>query len=286
MTKAGNKLDQLKQLWQVSFKDTPEYTNFFFSRAYNGDKTVTRELDGKIVSATQFRYFDIINGLKTYKGVYIYGVCTDPDFRRRGLSTEIINQIIMEQAKSGMDIAFLIPSDDHLFEFYARLMFVPVFTVWEEQVSIDTIETVKFQQGYSIITPSGHKLYEFYNNFYMSLPKAALKDPDYFMFAIEDVIAGGGRIDVCGSDGEIRGFAASYGNTVKELLYLDNIARNTILSLLLTENAGETLKVYTQGHGPAPSPEAVNKPIGMARIINPALSEKDLYGSYANLLLN
>ena len=261
-------VEQLKQLWQLSFGDSPEYTDFYFSRAYNAENTVTRQADGRIVSAAQFRHFDILCGQYILRGVYILGVCTHPDFRRKGLSAQIIEQILLEQARMGADLAFLIPSKEQLFDSYGRFGFGTVFTAWEEGVCADAIKSSE-GVSYRIIKPPMEELYKFYNDFYRSLEQAVLKDREYFMFAMDDLLAAGGRIDVCGFEGDICGFAATEGNVVKELICLDVTARNTLLSVLLAANAGAGLKVLTPGRGCAPSPFAVKKSMGMARVLNP-----------------
>ena len=284
MDKAGRKIDELKDLWQVSFGDTEEYTDFFFNHFYLPENTITREVEGRIVSASQFKYFDIICGRQTYKSVYILGVCTHPDHRRKGLSTSIVEQILSEQSQQGIDIAFLIPQEEHLFNFYRKMGFKDVFIAEEE-----IFDKLSPRETYSIIKPSKDDLFNFYTDFYLSLGKAAMKERDYFSFAMDDVSMGGGRVDVCGSNGKILGFAASYGNLVRELLCCDDTARYTLLSLLYRENGGQALTVYSPIRGPA-SENATRKTIGMAQVINPALSKekvfKDLYGAYANLLLN
>ena len=283
MDKAGDKIEELKQLWQVSFGDSKEYTEFFFSRAYREERTVNREADGRIVSSAQFRHFDIIYGKSRFKSVYIFGVCTDPDFRRKGLSADIIDQLITEQAALSIDIAFLILQREDLFDYYNKLGFNAAITIWEEFISH---EAPNKNKNYSIIKPSLDKLYKYYTDFYLSLGQAVIKDREYFDFTMDDIIAGGGRIDVCGSEGHIRGFAATDGNVVKELLCLDKHASNTLLSLLLKENPGKPLKVITPGNCPSPSPAAGKKTLGLARIINPSLPDMDLSKVYANLLLN
>jgi len=272
-------LEQLKQLWQVSFGDSPEYVEFYFDRAYHAENTITRQEDGKIVSAAQYRYFDIMCGSHILKGVYILGVCTHPNHRNKGLSGSILRQILDEQAKLGLDVAFLIPSEDYLFKFYEKFGFDGIFTAYEEHVSKND---TAIDAPYDIIKPSTEQLYEFYTEFYRSLDQAVIKDRNYFAFAMEDIANWSGRVDVCSTNGEIRGFAATEGDIVKELLCLDVRARNTLLSRLLTDVSREETKVIYPVNSPVVSPAARKITIGMARVLSAAC----LKDPYANLLLN
>lgn len=267
-------LEQLKELWQLCFGDSREYADFFFGRAYRPEGTRTRVRDGKIVSAAQFFHFDITNGPHLLKSAYILGVCTHPDYRRQGLSGSIIRQILTEQADAGMDLAFLIPSAAHLFTFYEKLGFSGVFTAYE-----DFLSPVKPDKPYEQMNPSVDALYDFYDKFHRSLPSAVIKDRDYFNFAIDD-FAQYGQIHVCGVNGDIYGFAAVDGDVVKELLYLDTNARDTLLSTIRPTHSRNSIRAIT----PTFSPTATKRTIGMAHILNPqAPTPTD---SYANLLLN
>ena len=282
-----NEFNQLKKLWQVSFGDDAQFVDLYFERVYRFENTVTRTVDDRIASAAQFLYFDITCRGNVFKGVYLLGICTHPEYRRRGLSSDIIRQILTEQSALGVDIAFLIPQEEHLFGFYENLGFTRAFAFYEGYVSPPDINVGR-DHFYEIMTASMDNIYEFYNNFYRSLNSAIIKDLKYFLFTM-DYIKADGRIDICGVNGEIRGFAATEGNVVKELLYIDKMARDTLLLKLFAEdNKLKNLKVITPVSD-SRLPGAVKKTIGMMHVLNPGLSEPItafLLDSYANLLLN
>ena len=270
-------VNELKRLWQISFGDSESYVDFYFSRRYSPLNTRICRTDDRIVSSAQFFPYDISLGDKLLKGVYILGVCTHPDYRQRGFAAGIIRGILAEQTASGADIAFLIPSAPYLFEVYRKFGFGELFTIYERNV-----ESVSAYKPYELMKPGTDEIYTFYNRFYRSLNSAVLKTYDDFMFALEDVVISGGRIDVCGIDGEIHGFAATEGSVVKELLCLDEAARDTLISALLADTAGRKLTVIT----PTPEPGAVKKALGMARALQPEGLGANTKESYANLLLN
>jgi len=282
-----DEFNQLKNLWQVSFGDDAQFVDLYFERVYRFENTVTRTVDNKIASAAQFLYFDITYAGNVFKGVYLLGICTHPEYRRRGLSSDIIRQILIEQSAFGVDIAFLIPQEEHLFRFYKNLGFTGAFTVYEEYVSPPDINAGR-DRFYEVMTASMDNIYEFYNNFYRSLNSAIIKDRKYFLFTM-DYIKADGRIDICGVNGEIRGFAATEGNVVKELLCIDKMARDTLLSKLFAEdNTLNNLKVITPVSD-SPLPGAVKKTMGMMHVLNPELGKLItvyLQESYVNLLLN
>jgi len=280
-------LHQLKQLWQAAFGDSMDYVDFYFERAYSADKTVTRRAGGKIVSAAQYRHFDIICGEQMLQGVYILGVCTYAEYRRKGLAASIVEQIISEQRALGVDVAFLIPSSAVLFEYYGQLGLERVFTAYEEHAT-----RADLGGGfYEMLTPDVHVLYDFYTAFYQNLGKAALKDRDFFETVISGVADFGGCIHVCGCNGEIRGFAAVEDGVVKEMLCLDAKARDTLLAQAFEqiddEKVNEIKVVYPVGSpADAIGGNARVVDIGMAKALSVRCDLDVLRGAYANLLLN
>jgi len=287
MSNQENHINQLKQLWQTAFGDSPDYIDFYFNRAYQADKTTTRAIGGQIVSAAQYRHFDIISDGKTLKGVYILGVCTYSAFRRKGLASSIVHQILDEQAALGVDVAFLIPSDADLFAYYKQLGFESVFTAYEEIITKNSLDT-DIADVYGLIKPTTRELSDFYTKFYRTLNRAAFKDYDFFKTIIDGVADFGGNIEICGENGEIKGFVAIEGGMIKELLCIDVKARNTLLSrALMLLDADEIKAVYPIG-----SPvgviggDARSVNIGMAKMLSDACDLSALKGAYANLLLN
>jgi len=252
--------NELKQLWRVSFGDPERYVNFYFNRRYRPENTRVCMADGRIVSAAQFFPYDISYGGNILKGVYILGVCTHPHYRRRGFTARIIQNLLMEQAAVGFDLAFLIPAEKYLFELYRKFGFAELFTAYEGHVKSASAG------AYELMNLSPDEIFVFYSHFFRSLNSAALKTREDFLFTLEEVSISGGRVDVCGINGEIRGFAVTEGYVVKELLCLDATARDTLLSALLSDMKDKGLTLIT----PTPQPGAVKKTLGMARILRPA----------------
>ena len=295
-------INELKWLWKVSFNDSENYVDFYFNRRFKPENTRIRSVDGRIICAAQFFRYDITYGGKILKGVYILGLNTHPDYRRQGFATGIIGEILEEQVCLGMEVAFLIPSEEYLFSVYRKLGFSELITVYQTHVVVGATfgrpraHTVRPYAVESNWFPRirASAIFAFYDKFYRSLNSAVLKTYDDFIFALEDVTVSGGRIDICDVDGEIRGFAATEGSVVKELLYLDEAARDALLSALLVDAGGKGLTVIT----PNPEPGSIKKIIGMARALRltsrgahcasatSAPLPLPMKESYGNLLLN
>lgn len=132
-----------KRLWTAAFGDTEEYISLVFERVYSQSMTRWREAS---VSASQGDMagksgipvamlfatpclFRIKETLSSRMGVYLSGLATDSEYRRKGIMTSLIEGFIAEchnRRKSGKDSSiegcadflFLIPADTHLRRYY------------------------------------------------------------------------------------------------------------------------------------------------------------------------
>ena len=77
---------------------------------------------GKLASAALHKDVSVKFGGENRRGVYVFGLCTAPEYRGAGLASGLVDEIC---AESGADYALLIPENDGLFEFYEKLGFEP-----------------------------------------------------------------------------------------------------------------------------------------------------------------
>ena len=84
-------------------------------------RMLTVELEGR--TAAMLHLIPFTTGLG--RTTYIYGVATDPAFRRRGLASQLMRQAMALIAERGDDAAFLIPTpgEEWLHGFYGRFGF-------------------------------------------------------------------------------------------------------------------------------------------------------------------
>ena len=65
--------------------------------------------------------------LKGVQGVYYYGVCTDPEWRGKGIMTDLMKAAEEQLKAEGAQFAVLIPASASLFDFYAQRGFQKAF---------------------------------------------------------------------------------------------------------------------------------------------------------------
>ncbi len=113
----------LKRIWQRGFNDADGTIDAFFDRG----KELFRCLvycDGDTPIAAMY-LFDC--GLKCgdslYKSAYLYALSTLPEYRGKGVMTELIQYALDFLEKNGYEYAFLSPSENSLVAYYERLGF-------------------------------------------------------------------------------------------------------------------------------------------------------------------
>ncbi len=113
----------LTDLWQDSFNDPPEYIEFFFNHVYKPENTLVIKRNGFVVSALQMIPYKVKFLQSILPAAYICGVCTHPFERGQGLMKELIASAKSELYSKGFSLAFLIPAEVSLYEYYIRAGF-------------------------------------------------------------------------------------------------------------------------------------------------------------------
>ncbi len=110
---------QMMLLWKKTFHDTDEYINLVFDNYYSTDRIEYYEIDGNIVSALM--EIPYIFGWKNHevKGMYLCGLMTDQQYRRRGIMQTLLERAIKKAKNEDYAFCFLIPADSGLIKYYS-----------------------------------------------------------------------------------------------------------------------------------------------------------------------
>ena len=98
--------EALKSLWIKCFDDAPSVVERFFENAVTPENAVAAFNGDSAVSVLYTIDSTITNNGAHYKALYVYAVCTDPDFRGRGLMKACFFFLI-KHGKEALIIFFL-----------------------------------------------------------------------------------------------------------------------------------------------------------------------------------
>lgn len=115
--------DSLKKLWLSCFDDSPEVVDAFFSKTVTPENIIAA-FDGRVAVGALYLIdsFVTVAG-RRFNAYYIYGVCTHPRCRNKGIMTrcfEILENIVKNNQ---IDYIFLVPAEESLFKMYEKLGF-------------------------------------------------------------------------------------------------------------------------------------------------------------------
>lgn len=121
-----NKLKRdMMKLWKDTFHDSTRYIKLVFDTYFSPDN-VFYVYDGeKLVAALlgveyEFQALENDKCLNTFKGMYLCGLATHPEYRRKGIMARLMKEAEISAKARGFVMTFLIPADSQLREYYHK----------------------------------------------------------------------------------------------------------------------------------------------------------------------
>lgn len=127
------------QMWKTVFEDTDEYMDLFFTDKYKPENTLIYFEDGVAAASLQMQLYYITFYGKKIPFYYLVGLCTLPEYRRRGYMEQLIDRSHQVMRERGIPLSILVPAEDWLFGFYNRYGYEQVFEKDEVNIPIKEI---------------------------------------------------------------------------------------------------------------------------------------------------
>ncbi len=119
----------VKTLWTACFPGEPAFTDYFFEELYVPDNALLCVgEDGAPAAMLHMLPYTMVWLGREVPVSYVYGVGTHPDYRRRGLAADLMDQALFEMHLRGVLFSVLIPQEEWLFDFYRPFGYAAVFT--------------------------------------------------------------------------------------------------------------------------------------------------------------
>ncbi|MDE6018535.1 MAG: GNAT family N-acetyltransferase [Muribaculaceae bacterium] len=115
----------MMELWKETFHDSNRYIELVFDAYFQIDNIFVR-YDGDTLIASMlcvpYEFSTVSEGVrKKLKGMYLCGLATRPEYRKRGIMSGLIKEAEANIKKRGYDLTFLIPADRHLRDYYGKM---------------------------------------------------------------------------------------------------------------------------------------------------------------------
>lgn len=151
---ARRKRDMM-ELWKETFHDSMQYVGLVFETYYRPDHSFTRYCENRLIASLlaipyEFQILANDSRKRFLKAIYLCGLATRPEWRKKGIMSGLINETEMYFQTRGFDMAFLIPADDHLREYYKHMGFYDASFRKETEWAWEKISVVKEQKPLNI----------------------------------------------------------------------------------------------------------------------------------------
>jgi predicted acetyltransferase len=118
---------QIRQMWKTVFGDSDAYMDIYFREKYRNERTLVYSEGEKAVASLQMLPYDFTFCDVEIPAVYISGVSTLPEARKKGYMHELLLKSFDEMAKNDIPLAILVPQEAWLLKLYDKYGYAQTF---------------------------------------------------------------------------------------------------------------------------------------------------------------
>ncbi len=263
--------EKVKNLWKLCFNDSEEFVELYFRLRYNAEVNLAMQSGDDVIAAMQLLPYPMTCYGSVLSLAYVSGACTHPEYRGRGVMSELLSQAFGNLYRQKTELSALIPTEPRLFGYYERLGYAPVFhhtihtfspTTAEENLSGTKRRTLH------TYTEFDEAVFHYLDRHMQARPCCIQHTESDFRVVLADLFLSDGRIFTLHERDRIVALALtspgeSPGSlTVNELLADDDEAKQTLLNAICHETETGRLTIIAP-----PAGNGESHPLGMIRII-------------------
>lgn len=192
-------------LYEEIFKDSKEFTDFYYDGKAKSNRILADVEDDRVVSMLHRSPKNlIINGLRS-KADYVFAVATAEDYRRSGRMESLLRRSLNDMYQEGLPLAYLVPVDPKVYLPYGFEFVYSSPTITEKKtcctaggmcLSVATQEDIDELADFATIQLSSAK------KLYIS------RTPSYFVEMINQMKAENGFLAVMRENNKVCAYAA------------------------------------------------------------------------------
>lgn len=191
-------LNRIKELCSVCFDMEPQEVDYVFENNYISTDiccAVSDEDNGEEKLCCMLFMIPCemaINGINA-KGHYIYGACTSPQYRHRGLMHSLIEFANKQAKEKGDKFSVLLPANSGLYEFYSEMGYRPLYNAVNSFVKKDSLPVLTNPVDYTYTT-SARDITDFRNKICRKYSGTVCYSTNIVEYAIKYALECGGGV--------------------------------------------------------------------------------------------
>lgn len=127
----------VKKLWQYSFADTQEYTDYYFSKRYDKKNNHLIKNNDEVVASLMTNPYNISINDDISHTSYIVGISCNPVNRGKGYVSKLIKNTLKDKYLKGEDVSMLMPIDTNI---YTRYGYANIADMIELDIPLERIK--------------------------------------------------------------------------------------------------------------------------------------------------
>lgn len=231
---------QIIALWKECFPDNNEFFDWYFANQYHAENTLVYECDGIISAILQRLPYQIKN---IGQVSYIYGACTHPNYRRKGIMAELIKYSAEIDLSLDIIASILIPREESLFQYYKNFGYKAAFRIYHKTYQKQNLplNLYNFRECTKNDIPTINHLYESV----LGNSNYVLRDSNYWKKQITMFLDLGGDVFCLEHDDTILAYAFVWNDSpvyIQELLGINDEVNQILCSAILEHNNLEAIE--------------------------------------------
>ncbi len=128
-------IPRLYRLWEEAFDAKTDFLNLFFSKGIFLSQTYVYKLEGQIISALSIFKVNYAG----HKGAYIYGVCTDINYRKQSYAANLLKKVEAILTDKGYEFFIIRPATKVLADYYGKAGYINATHIIREKLPLPSM---------------------------------------------------------------------------------------------------------------------------------------------------
>lgn len=226
--------ENIREIWDYCFNDSPKFTDFYFDNKYDNKNTVVVDEDGEIVSSLQLNQYELNLNNKLYNTSYVVGVSTLPQVRGKGYMKNIMEFTLKNLYDKNQLVSILMPIDYRL---YRRYGYEHCYDQIEYELEIESLKSFKSYGDMKKATLDDiDNLIDIYNLFLNDTNGNIKRDKEYYINLFKEINSEDGYIYIHENEGYIIYFINEDKMFIRELFYKNIDSLKSMLKFVYNHN--------------------------------------------------